>query len=157
MEAGGQSVAELIAVAAIHRPVDDNARPEGSAKTQSSSSPSGRALEKVPEHSPLLPLASEVPVFAGAPGWPARKLAPCPIRGQSQPPTREDPPMYRFALALAAVAMVATPSVGANRCRAPNGKFIKCPPPKAATTATKKCRAANGKFAKCGTPGAKPA
>jgi len=65
--------------------------------------------------------------------------------------------MYRFALALAAVAMVATPSVGANRCRAPNGKFIKCPPPKAATTATKKCRAANGKFAKCGTPGAKPA
>ena len=65
--------------------------------------------------------------------------------------------MYRFALSLAAVALVATPSIGANRCRAPNGKFIKCPPPKAARTATKKCRAADGTFAKCGTPGAKPA
>lgn len=63
--------------------------------------------------------------------------------------------MYRFALALAAVAMVATPSIAANRCRAPNGKFIKCPPK--ATPVAKKCRGAHGKFVKCGTPGAKPA
>ena len=65
--------------------------------------------------------------------------------------------MIRFAFALAAVAMVATPSMAANRWRDAKGHFIKCPPPKAATTATKKCRTANGKFAKCGTPGANPA
>jgi hypothetical protein len=64
--------------------------------------------------------------------------------------------MIRFAFALAAVAMVATPSMAANRCRGAKGQFIKCPPPKAAPTA-KKCRDAKGKFAKCGTPGAKPA
>lgn len=63
--------------------------------------------------------------------------------------------MIRFAFALAAVAMVATPSMAANRCRGAKGQFIKCPPPKAA--APKKCRDAKGKFAKCGTPGAKPA
>jgi len=63
--------------------------------------------------------------------------------------------MYRFAFALAAVAMVATPSIAANRCRDTHGKFIKCPPPKAAPA--KKCRGAGGKFVKCGTPGAKPA
>jgi hypothetical protein len=64
--------------------------------------------------------------------------------------------MIRFAFALAAVAMVATPSMAANRCRGAKGQFIKCPPPKAAPAA-KKCRDAKGKFAKCGTPGAKPA
>lgn len=64
--------------------------------------------------------------------------------------------MVRFALALAAVAMIATPSIAANRCRDAHGKFIKCPPPKAAAPA-KKCRGAKGKFVKCGTPGAKPA
>jgi hypothetical protein len=64
--------------------------------------------------------------------------------------------MFRFALALVAVAVVASPSMAATRCHGPNGKFIKCPPPKATTTPAKKCRAANGKFAKCGTPGAKP-
>lgn len=63
--------------------------------------------------------------------------------------------MIRFALALAAVAMVASPSIAANRCRDAKGKFIKCPPPKAAPA--KKCRGAGGKFVKCGTPGAKPA
>jgi hypothetical protein len=63
--------------------------------------------------------------------------------------------MFRFALAFAAVALVATPSLAANRCRDAKGKFIKCPPPKAAPA--KKCRGAGGKFVKCGTPGAKPA
>lgn len=63
--------------------------------------------------------------------------------------------MIRIALALAAVSMVASPSVAANRCRDAKGKFIKCPPPKAAPA--KKCRGAGGKFVKCGTPGAKPA
>lgn len=65
--------------------------------------------------------------------------------------------MVRFAFALAAVAMVATPSIAANRCRDAHGKFIKCPPPKAPTSVAKKCRGAKGKFVKCGTPGAKPA
>ena len=63
--------------------------------------------------------------------------------------------MYRFALALAALAMAASPSLAANRCRDAKGKFIKCPPTKAAPA--KKCRGAGGKFVKCGTPGAKPA
>jgi hypothetical protein len=63
--------------------------------------------------------------------------------------------MLRFGLALAAVAMIASPSIAANRCRDAHGKFVKCPPPKAASA--KKCRGAGGKFVKCGTPGAKPA
>ncbi|MBW8911280.1 MAG: hypothetical protein JF564_05195 [Sphingomonas sp.] len=63
--------------------------------------------------------------------------------------------MFRFALALAAVAMVASPTMAANRCRDAKGKFTKCPPAKAAPV--KKCRGAGGKFVKCGTPGAKPA
>jgi len=67
----------------------------------------------------------------------------------------EESPMLRFAIALAAVALVATPSVGANRCRDAKGHFIKCPPHKVAPT--KKCRGAGGKFVKCGKPGAKPA
>lgn len=62
--------------------------------------------------------------------------------------------MFRVTLALAAVAMIASPSIAANRCRDAHGKFIKCPPPKA--TSAKKCRGAGGKFVKCGTPGAKP-
>ena len=61
--------------------------------------------------------------------------------------------MLRIALALAAVAMVATPSLAANRCRNAKGHFIKCPDtPKKVV----RCKGANGKFAKCGTPGAKP-
>ena len=65
--------------------------------------------------------------------------------------------MYRFALALAAVAMVASPTFAAGtRCRDAKGKFIKCPP-KAAPAAAKKCRDAKGHFAKCGAPGTKPA
>ncbi len=62
--------------------------------------------------------------------------------------------MYRFALALAATAMLAAPiTAGGTRCRAAHGKFIKCPTtPKKAVH----CKLANGKFAKCGTPGAKP-
>lgn len=62
--------------------------------------------------------------------------------------------MVRFALALAAASMLATPVIAAGApCRDAKGKFIKCP------TAPKKpvrCKLANGKFAKCGTAGAKP-
>ncbi|CUS43544.1 MAG: hypothetical protein V4610_15365 [Pseudomonadota bacterium] len=87
--------------------------------------------------------------------------------------------MYRFALALAAIAMTASPVAAAPACKDAKGKFIKCPPAaatpvakpspaaKAAPTAkpkpapaaksTGKCRNAKGQFAKCGTPGARPA
>ncbi len=59
--------------------------------------------------------------------------------------------MYRFALALAAVALVASPVTAAGpRCRDTHGKFIKCPPKKPV-----RCKDAKGRFAKCGTPGAK--
>ena len=67
----------------------------------------------------------------------------------------EDSPVTRFAFTLAAVAMIATPSLSANRCRDAHRKFIKCPPAKAAPA--KKCRGAGGKFVKCGMSGAKPA
>jgi hypothetical protein len=62
--------------------------------------------------------------------------------------------MYRFALALAATAMLAAPVTAAGtRCRDAHGKFMKCAPtPKKPV----RCKTANGKFAKCGTPGAKP-
>ena len=40
--------------------------------------------------------------------------------------------MLRIAFALAAVAMVATPSMAANRCRDAKGHFIACPKPKPA-------------------------
>jgi hypothetical protein len=62
--------------------------------------------------------------------------------------------MYRFALALAATAMLAAPVTAAGtHCRDAHGKFTKCP-----TTPKKtvRCKTANGKFAKCGTAGAKP-
>jgi hypothetical protein len=66
---------------------------------------------------------------------------------------KKDLPMYRFALALAAMAMLAAPVTAAGtRCRDAHGKFIKCPTPKK----TVRCKSANGKFAKCGTAGAKP-
>ncbi len=39
-------------------------------------------------------------------------------------------------------------------CKDAKGKFVKCPPVKAAAV---RCKGADGKFAKCGTPGAKPA
>jgi hypothetical protein len=61
--------------------------------------------------------------------------------------------MFRIALVLAAVAMVATPSIAANRCRGEHGRFIKCPP---VAKKVVRCKDAKGKFAKCGTPGAKP-
>jgi hypothetical protein len=63
--------------------------------------------------------------------------------------------MLRIAIALVAVATLATPSLAANRCRNAKGHFIACPPAKPAP-ATGKCRNAKGHFAKCGTPGAKP-
>lgn len=64
--------------------------------------------------------------------------------------------MLRISVALAAIAMVAPPSLAANRCRDAKGHFIACPPAKPAP-ATGKCRNAKGHFVKCGTPGAKPA
>lgn len=60
--------------------------------------------------------------------------------------------MLRLSLALAAVAMLATPTIAAP-CRDAHGKFIKCAPKPVA----KHCKDAKGKFAKCGSPGAKPA
>jgi hypothetical protein len=39
-------------------------------------------------------------------------------------------------------------------CKDAKGKFVKCPPPAAASS---RCKDAKGKFVKCGTPGAKPA
>jgi hypothetical protein len=63
--------------------------------------------------------------------------------------------MLRFAFALAATAIIASP-VTAAPCKNAKGRFIKCPP-KAVSKATGKCRNARGQFAKCGTPGAKPA
>lgn len=74
---------------------------------------------------------------------------------QSCIPFRVNRSMLRFALVLAAAAVIATPSIASNRCRDAHGKFIKRPPPKAAPAKT--CRGANGKFVKCGTPEAKPA
>ncbi len=50
--------------------------------------------------------------------------------------------MYRIVLALAAVAMAASPSLAANRCRDAKGHFIKCLPAKTAPAANKKCRGA---------------
>jgi len=52
------------------------------------------------------------------------------------------------------VSGVAAP-LAAAPCKDAKGKFVKCPPPKAA--AAKRCKDAKGKFVKCGTPGAKPA
>ena len=73
------------------------------------------------------------------------------------------------AFSLAVIPM----SVDAAPCKDAKGKFVKCPPAAAASTATRtsskakttkgsskmagRCRNAKGQFAKCGTPGAKPA
>ena len=62
--------------------------------------------------------------------------------------------MRTLILALAVASIAATPAFAAP-CRDAKGKFIKCPPPKTATTKVVRCKL-NGKFAKCGTPGAKP-
>ena len=57
-------------------------------------------------------------------------------------------------IAAAGLALLATAPAGAAApCKDAKGRFIKCPPAKAAPT---RCRM-NGKFVKCGTPGAKPA
>jgi len=61
-------------------------------------------------------------------------------------------------LIAAIVAFMATASTAdAKSCRDAKGKFIKCPPPAAASAPAKpkQCRDAKGKFVKCGTPGAK--
>ena len=60
--------------------------------------------------------------------------------------------MRSVVSAFVALAVFATPAIGAAPCRE-KGKFVKCK-----TTVVKtatKCRL-HGKFAKCGTPGAKP-
>lgn len=56
--------------------------------------------------------------------------------------------MLRFAFALAATAMIATPALAANQCRDAHGKFVKCPE-KAAPAKKAQCRDAKGKFIKC--------
>ena len=61
--------------------------------------------------------------------------------------------MRHLSSALAALALLSAPALAAP-CKDAKGKFIKCPPAKAAPGA--RCKDANGKFAKCGTKGAKP-
>jgi hypothetical protein len=63
--------------------------------------------------------------------------------------------MRKLIIALSAFGLVAEsmPSFAAP-CRDAKGKFVKCPPKKAAPT---KCRDTKGHFAKCGMPGTKPA
>lgn len=77
---------------------------------------------------------------------------------------------------ISALAIIALPAAAiAAPCKDAKGKFTKCPPAAAATTApktttkaatkasskttgkpTNRCRNAKGQFAKCGTPGAHP-
>jgi hypothetical protein len=58
--------------------------------------------------------------------------------------------MKRVLLAIAALSIASTPALAAP-CRDAKGKFIKCPPAKAAPV---RCKDAKGRFTKCGTPGA---
>ena len=58
----------------------------------------------------------------------------------------------RISMLIAAAAMLATPALAAP-CKDAKGKFVKCPPAKAAAV---RCKDAKGKFVKCGTAGAKP-
>ena len=61
----------------------------------------------------------------------------------------------RAILASASVAaLLFASSAVAAPCKDAKGKFIKCPPPAAATST--RCKDAKGKFVKCGLPGAKP-
>ncbi len=63
--------------------------------------------------------------------------------------------MKKFIAALLVVSFVTSAPVAAMaaQCRDAKGKFIKCPPAKAAAAATPakpaKCRDAKGKFIKC--------
>lgn len=57
--------------------------------------------------------------------------------------------MRHLILVAAVLSITATPTFAAP-CRDAKGKFIKCPPVKAAPA---RCKDAKGKFAKCGTPG----
>jgi hypothetical protein len=66
--------------------------------------------------------------------------------------------MIRSMLATAALVSLTLGAVAAPAapCKDPRtGKFVKCPPPAAASGA--RCKDAKGKFARCGTPGARPA
>lgn len=56
-----------------------------------------------------------------------------------------------------AAALLATPTFAAAPCKGPNGRFIKCPPPKPVAPKPMRCRNAKGQFAKCGTPDTHPA
>ena len=58
--------------------------------------------------------------------------------------------MLRFAFALAAMSLVATPAMAAP-CKDAKGKFTKCPTKTTTKTTTKKapCRDAKGHFKKC--------
>lgn len=57
-------------------------------------------------------------------------------------------PMLRFAFALAAISLVATPVMAAP-CRDAKGKFIKCPTKTTTVVKKTRCRDAKGHFKKC--------
>ena len=57
--------------------------------------------------------------------------------------------MKRLLATAAALSILAVPALAAP-CRDGNGKFVKCPPAKAAPA---RCKDSKGKFAKCGAPG----
>ena len=59
-----------------------------------------------------------------------------------------------IAAAVLALAAIAPGPALAAPCKDAKGKFIKCPPAKAAPAT--RCKDGKGKFVKCGTPGAKP-
>jgi hypothetical protein len=69
-------------------------------------------------------------------------------------------PTKTIILAAALSVLLATLSGGqafaTDQCRDASGKFIKCPPPKAAPPVTKCRDIKTKKFAKCGTPGTEP-
>ena len=58
--------------------------------------------------------------------------------------------MKNLMLAAAALSLVAgaAPALAAP-CKDAHGKFVKCPPPKAAAAKPKTCRNASGHFMKC--------
>jgi hypothetical protein len=58
--------------------------------------------------------------------------------------------MPTLVIALLLAAGAAAPQAQAAACRDAAGKFIACP------ATPQRCRAPNGAFVKCGTPGAKP-
>ena len=56
--------------------------------------------------------------------------------------------MRSLSLAIAALALIATPAFAAP-CRNAHGKFVKCPTKTTTTTKKAPCRDAKGHFKKC--------